>query len=164
MTHFYDDAHYNIPAGERAALYFNGKFAATEEIKLKYPRHFLIAVKSGDPSQASGARCLDVEQFDAKPADAPLFAANRLALGFRPATIYCSLDTVPAVVSAFLAFHKAGDLLMPWRLWVAHWDDTTARPVLPGLIGGVLWAKQFHEGVHGDPDVSVLYGEDDFHA
>jgi hypothetical protein len=150
-TLFYDDTNYNIPAGDRAAVYLNGEFAVTPAIARRYPRRFYIGVKSGQPEQAREARSLDVERFDADIPDARPFTIERLQFRRDP-TIYCSLDTVPAIAAALEGLY--------WRLWLALFDDVTTRPPLPDLGHGELWAKQFRKGTGGAPDVSVLYGAD----
>jgi hypothetical protein len=153
---FYDNANYNIPEDSRAALYFNGRYAAPSSVVRRYPCHFFISVLPGHPEVAEHARCLDVERWDASPGDALPFIVARAVAGkgrWSPATIYCSLDTVPEV-----AFRIGQH--MPWRLWVAHWDNDTGRPKLPNLGHGELWAKQYRAGINGEPDVSVLYGQD----
>lgn len=148
------------------AGYGTGKYTWADATFEEYQRYIKIAVFSGDSSQAKIARCLDVERFDATPADAPEFIQARHHLGHDDAMIYCSLSTVPDVVDA------CAHIQTPWTLWVAWWWQ---KPVPPtgfeviqelfhvydcDLPGGRLAACQWQPG--GPFDLNVLYGRDRF--
>lgn len=146
--------------------YPNGRYAWPPAQLARFPWHVEIAVRAGQPEQATFARELDIELFDAGVADFRPFAGERHALGHDDATAYCSLNLVPALVRSM-----AGSRL-PWRLHAAWWWGQDVPPtrdqVLRELLGvfGVslppnrLWACQFMRGPNFD--TSVLYGADDF--
>lgn len=149
------------------AGYATGRYAwAAEEIKM-FERHLLIGVLPNYPGQAQMARVLDVERYDATPADFPAFAQTREAKGFGDATVYCSLVNVAAVVKEMQPYRN-----VPWRLWAAWWVGADVMPTASAVLNelddgfGVqltpsrLWACQF--ATNADNDTSVLYGTDDF--
>jgi hypothetical protein len=157
-----------IPASEftHVAAYADGHYTWLAAELRRFPAHIQIAVEPGQPWQASEARVLDVERFDATPADVLPFINRRHQLGHNDATIYCSLSVVPSVIAAI------GRSTLPWRLWAAWWWRKDVPPsrdqVLLELfrLTGValapsrLWACQWRNGA--DWDTSVLYGADDF--
>ena len=173
MTEFADSTEpgaINPAEFSHVAAYANGRFRWTDAQVARFPAHIKIGVLSGSPSQAAVARVLDIERFDAIPADFPPFAKERLALGHKDATAYCDLSTLPAVIE-----HVAEAMLKPgtWRLWLAWWwlrpfPPTSAevlaeiRVLYPSLAvpTGSLWACQWQNGQHYDS--SVLYGRNDF--
>lgn len=140
----------------------------------RFPAHVLIAVRPNDPGQARLARVLDVERYDALPADFPPFVFVRHQIGHEDATCYTSIVGDPGfgIRAVVAALTQAGILLESVRLWVAwYWGrpfPPTAAEVLAeirALTGlslpvGTLWACQWQNGTHYDS--SVLYGRDDF--
>ena len=157
------------------AGYANGKYAWSEHQFDRFKRHFKIAVKPGDPTQARFARCLDIERFDATVADAAPFARHRARAGHSDCLFYCSLSVVPALVSSLRAAEAdtagAGGQLQ-WGLWAAWWwqkpHAPTAHEVLAELknLSGVtlpadkLRGCQWQTGP--DIDRSVWYAPDNF--
>lgn len=163
-----------IPASfTHVAAYGNGAYAWPGTELHRFPRHVIIAVKPGDPGQAKFARALDVERYDARPADFPPFARERHALGHDDPTAYSSIvgDQGFGLQALINAMTDAGYKL-PWRLWVAWWWGRDFPPAasevlaeiraLTGIVlpQGVLWACQWRN-LPGY-DTSVLYGRDDF--
>lgn len=71
--------------------------------------------------------CLDVERYDASPADVPGWATRRRAVGVDP-SVYCAVDTVAAVRAACA---DAG-VAMP-HLWVAAWPGIGGQ-LYPGTV------------------------------
>ncbi len=143
----------SIPGGERAALYANGLFAAPAGQVRRFPRHMKIAVFPGQPAQARLARCLDVERFDAGPADIVPFIRARQAAGHRDATIYFSRARWPQVLDALEKGHVSPAGV---RLWVADW---TGKPHQVTLTAGYqAWAVQYENTASFD--LSVIWGAD----
>ena len=156
------------------AAYPNGDFAWPETQLARFPYHVEIGVFSGQPQQAQIARVLDVERFDATPADFPPFVLARRQLGHEDATAYSSIlgDEGFGIAQIVAELGAAGILLSSVRLWVAWWwgrpfPPTAAEVVaeVKALTGitlppGVLWACQWQNGANYDS--SVLYGRDDF--
>lgn len=153
-----------IPAGALAACYGYGPFAVPVSELARFSGHILINDMPGAPQAARLCRVLDVELGAARPPDAPAHVHAREAHGHGDATVYMSLNNVPAVVDAL------GELLARTRLWVAWWD----RPEVPKPADIVaelatmgchidedrIWAVQWLGGKAFD--VSRLYGRDDF--
>lgn len=83
------------------------------------------------------ADCLDVERYDATPAQVPTWLKRMRAL-HRTTIVYCSLATVPSVVSAV---REAG-LVLP-LFGVADWDGSPTLPVIPDV--NVVWKQYVHD-------------------
>ena len=156
------------------AAYHDGLYQwPTAQIE-RFPAHFEIGVLPGMPGQARFCRALDVERFDATPADFPPFVRERRQLGHEDATCYTSILGADGygILPVAAKLTEAGILLETVRLWVAWWwgrpFPPTAAEVLAeirALTGlrlpvGTLWACQWQNGTHYD--TSVLYGRDDF--
>ena len=155
------------------AAYANGRYGwSTAQIEA-FPAHVEIGIYTGHPEQAKVARVLDVERFDATPADFPPFVQERTRLGHGDATAYTSIlgddgFGIDAVITALEDAHVSD----PWRLWIAWWwgrpfpptaSEVTAEVrALTGIVlpPGRLWACQWQNGTNYD--TSVLYGRDDF--
>lgn len=154
---------------DHVAAYVDGLYTWPDAELRRFPRHIEISVFPGDAQAAAQARVLDIERFDANPADFPLFVKARLAAGHEDATAYCSIDTVPAVIGAMRAAKIHPSL---WRLWVAWWWGRPMPPTagevaneiaaLTGVVlpAGLLWACQWQSTTKFDQ--SVLYQRDDF--
>lgn len=149
----------------RVAAYETGRYAWPAADVGRFDRHIKIGVLPGSPSQARTARVLDIERFDAAPADWVPFANERLAAGHDDATAYCSISTIPALLDAGI---PQGN----WRLWAAWWWQRTFPPTATEVLAEIatltgimlpasrLWACQWQNGTSFD--TSVLYGADDF--
>ncbi|HXS63717.1 MAG TPA: hypothetical protein VN767_12775 [Streptosporangiaceae bacterium] len=154
------------------AGYANGKYAWSDHQFARFKRHFKIAVKPGDPSQARLARCLDIERFDATVADAAPFALDRAKAGHDDCLFYCSLSVVPALVSALRSAKAEHPDAGKWGLWAAWWWQKPHAPTaaevsaelkrLSGvtLPAGKLRGCQWQPG--GAIDRSVWYAPDNF--
>lgn len=79
-------------------IYVDGSYKWDARQIRRFPRHWNITT-TGDVSHARTARCIDVERFDASPADVPEYAAARAKFNDRT-VVYCDRSTVPAVVSS----------------------------------------------------------------
>jgi hypothetical protein len=145
----------NITPDKIVAAYYNGRFAWSRAEINRHPGHILIAVKSGLPQQAIGARALDIEGFDATPDDAAPFVHMRLAHGHTNATLYCNRSNLEEIRRKLSA---AG--LIPgrhYRLWVATLDGTKTLPDMTGV-----WAIQHTGGPHAPFDISDVHLPHDF--
>lgn len=146
--HFYDSANpQSVPSGVYAAVYINGRFAWPEHDIRRMEKVIRITVAPG-ASWARSARCIDIENGDATPAEAMSFLRAR-ADAYGDATAYCDRSTLPEVQRLAL---KAG---INVRYWVATLDGTQN-------VAGA-WAVQYQGGIHSAFDLSVLHGKDDFH-
>jgi hypothetical protein len=137
----------NIPDSWNGAVaaYINERYAWPHHQIMRFNQVIRISV-TGDPDEAKKARCIDVEQFAATPAEARAFIRERIRLGHHDATVYCSRDRVPEVRRACHG--------LPFRLWVADWTGQ------PHRIHGIdAWAVQYHGGPSLPFDTSIIYGE-----
>jgi len=154
----YDSASWrSIPAdpaeGTIIAVYRNGRYAADPaEVEARFPAAKYVViwvdVNGTDPETA---QALDVERYDAAPADAPGWIRARLAAvkGSLP-TIYCDRSTIDAVTAACGA---AGlKLGVHWWFWVSTLDGT--RYEADGVV-----ACQYQGGVDAPYDVSDVYAD-----
>lgn len=113
---------------ELVAGYLDGPYAWTPADWALFPFSIHVPIVV-DPAHDEGL-VLDVETGDARPDQAPSWTAGRRRAGVAP-SVYCSLDTWPAVQAAFAAAN-----VQPSYYWIGHWDGTT-------LIPAGAMAKQF---------------------
>lgn len=96
--------------------------------------------------------CLDVENGDARPQDAPGWTLRARARGVDPAWTYCNASTWESVIIAYL---DAGVAMPLW--WIA---DYTNSPHLPQVtVGGVTYrasACQYGGGITAPYDMSCF--------
>lgn len=131
-----------------------------------WARKVRICQQPADAPAAAEARVIDVERGAARAADVSRFISLREQAGHDDATVYCSLETVPAVLTAVQNAH-----MVP-RWWLAWWWNRPGHPSAAQVLGelqqltGValppasLWGTQFRN--HAQWDTSVIYGPDDF--
>lgn len=148
--------------GAPVACYINGEFAWSPAQEHLFGRKIRISVMAGQPDAARYARVLDVERFDAGPADVDPFLQVRDTI--KPnGTVYCSLARVPAVVDALRGRRP--------RWWLAWYWGRPGAPspgqVLAELeqttgvqLPGDLWACQYVSQTHWDK--SAVYGAQDW--
>lgn len=129
-NHFYDSASKQAPAGKLIAAYVNGFFAYNADDLARYRARFMISVIR-DSAAAQSARCLDIERFDATPADAPAFVQNRIAFGHHDALLYVNRSNRDEVVS--LCDQQNLVLGRDYMLWVATLDGTINLPDMTGV-------------------------------
>jgi hypothetical protein len=141
------------PPVKHVLVYKNGAYIWPLDQIARFDGHINIGVFGGDPNQAQYCRELDVERYDATPADAAPFLKRRKALGHSDGTIYCNRSTIAAV---YAACKSAGVTKFRWH--IATLDGTRTASVPSGTE---LWAVQF-ETVNGEYDLSVVYGEQDW--
>lgn len=119
----YDDVTLKfIPANaEAVAGYINGRWPTYSQVVRQFPhaKHLSIAVNA-----TADADCLDVEQFDAVPADAPAWVVRQKKRGVAKPVIYTSLSEANAVLRAL---DKAGIKRSAIRLWTAHYTYAEHR-------------------------------------
>lgn len=128
MIHMYDTVTVaEVPSfantsADAVAYYVDGRFADERQVLAHDPkaRHLSIAVRASDV-----ADCLDIENLDATPAEAPAWWHDATLHGVWRPCLYASLSAMSEVV-AHMA--RAGIHRTSYRLWVAHYDDV---PVVP---------------------------------
>ena len=129
-------------------FYANGRFASP----LIYRRgRVYIDVNGSAPTKAMW---LDVERFDASPADAPRFLDERRAAGLSHGGIYCDRSSLAEVEA------ECGN--RPHWLTVATLDGTANITPVPGV--GVLAAIQLYPasmvGASFNADISAVVDPD----
>ena len=169
MTVMYDgiaaDAaaiHAHAP-GAPVACYINGLYTWSPAQESMFGRKIRISVMAGQPNAAKYARVLDVESGDATPADVPAFMAARDAISSN-GTVYCSLLTVPDVLSALGARRPRWWLAWYWNRPGAP-DAAQVNDELHAMTGHTLpvediWACQYAS--HLQWDQSIVYGAQDW--
>ena len=128
-----------------AAVYINGRYAWPQSQVARFERVIRISVMP-EAGFAAHARVIDVERFDATPANARGFIKERIRLGHHDATVYCSKAAVASVQKACSG--------LEYRLWVADWTGVPHED--PDA-----WAVQYKTGPN-EYDVTEVYGRLDF--
>lgn len=149
----------SIPADAAAAAgYVDGTWPTILELKAKLPHAHILSIAA---FAVDDADCLDVEQFDATPAEAPGWVKRQQGRGiYRPA-VYASVSNVPAVLTALRA---AGISRSEVRIWSAHYTGVThicgpSTCAFPGLTINCD-GTQFTDASHGLPlDASLLLAD-----
>ena len=137
----------------------------------EFPGHIRYSVLADSPGIARTCRVKDVEAArrllgDAGPQDVPPFLFERGDLGHHDGTVYASLATVPAVVTAC----ERAQIVVP-RWWLAWWWGRPGYPTVAEALAelyrltgvqldpATVWAIQAHHfsfadfsAVHGVPD------------
>lgn len=128
----------NIPAGAQAvAGYVNGRYQTVHELEARFPRAKLLTIAVTADADAD---CLDVENGDATPEQAPQWVHRQLARRVKRPCIYANRSTMPAVWAALTRVGIERDEV---RLWVADW---TGEPHIPAPYDACQW--------HGGVDVA----------
>lgn len=105
-----------IPANPQAVAGYVGGFwpdYSTEVKKFPSAYHLSIAV-----SASEDADCLDIENGDAVPSQAPAWVRRQLGRGVYRPVLYASLSVMPTVVATL---ESSGIQRSEVRLWVAHY-------------------------------------------
>ena len=130
--------------GDFAALYRNGRFAATPAQAARFFYVLWIDVLATDPGDAS---ILDIETGDATPASVrPWCEARQQAHPFSVDRLYCDLSTWPAVKAEVAQLSEAGRARV--RYWIAN---PTGQPhLVPGSDATqYLWTQGWDESAYG---------------
>ena len=100
---------------EMVAAYVNGRYANVAQIRTAWPHATVVTIAID--AQAD-AQVLDVERYDADPADSPGWCRRQAARGQIP-TVYCNTSTWPQVQGA----HRLAGMPDPiW--WRADYNGT----------------------------------------
>lgn len=133
----------SLPVGmDLYAAYADGRYANLAAVRARFPAKTVIsiAVSAAD----NEGDCLDVEQGDATPAQAPGWVQRRRANGHGGPLVYCSEATWPSVRAAFAAQGVPAP-----DYWVAGYPGAEGDAIPQGAIG--------HQWIdHGGWDESVM--------
>lgn len=120
----------NLPRdAEVVFAYVCGQYANVASVRTRCPKARLITI-CVDGLHA--ADMLDVERYDAKPADAPLWVRRLRSVGRRP-VVYCSRSAMGTVEAQFSAIGEP-----PPFYGIADW--TNASHLVSGSVG-TQWAN-----------------------
>lgn len=106
----------DIPADARAvAGYVDGNWPTFKQLRRFHANRLSIAVHPD-----ADAACLDIENGDATPADAPAWVHRQIARGQNRPVIYASRDTILSILQVLERgqIHR-GDV----RIWSAHYGQ-----------------------------------------
>lgn len=123
-----------IPSNPTAvAGYVGGKWPTYNELVKRFPRakHLSIAVNSSE-----NADCLDIENGDATPQEAPAWVKRQRALGKRLVVLYFSVSNRGAVEAAL---HAGGIERRMVKFWGAHY---TFQPHLEPGYDAIQWTDK----------------------
>lgn len=117
--HMYDSTNVdNIPSDPTAvAAYNDGTFNDFDKAVVRFPhaKHLSITVFA-----SADAGCLDIENGDATPGQAPAWVRKQHARGVARPVVYANSSTMEAVLAALNAdFIKRGEYLV----WTAHYTN-----------------------------------------
>lgn len=108
-----------FPANAQAvAGYVGGSFPTYSNLVARFPdaHHLSVAVNAEED-----ADCLDIENGDARPDQAPAWYHRQVARGVKKPVFYADASTIPAVIAALTA---AGIKREQYFTWVAHYTFT----------------------------------------
>jgi hypothetical protein len=109
-----------IPTNAYAvAGYVGGRWPTFPQLSKQFPKakHLSIAVNSTED-----AECLDIENGDATPAQAPAWIRRQVKRGVKKPVVYSSVSQMPAVL---LALEVSGIKRSQVRVWTAHYTGVT---------------------------------------
>lgn len=144
-----------IPVNARAvAGYVNGRWPTFHEIEKRWPRAKRLSIAV---TAAVDADCLDVENGDASPEQAPAWVRRQHARGVERPAVYCSVSISMKVRWLLL---KAGIRRPRYRLITAHYTGKPHRcsPLCRFGFLGRADATQYTDRALGrDLDASVCH-------
>lgn len=123
------------PNPQAVAGYVGGWWPTFSPLCVKFPHayHLSIAVNASE-----SADCLDIENGDAVPAQAPGWVSAMMHKGVYRPVVYSSLSEMPAVLDAL---KRGGVARSEVRLWAAHYSYNidVAKSELAQGNDGVQW-------------------------
>src|SRR5690242_2099086 len=111
-----------IPANAQAvAGYVNGRWPTFSQLAAKWPHAHRISIAVNAEADAD---CLDIENHDATPAQAPAWIRRQIARGVKKPIVYASVSDMPTVLSVLAA---SGISRRNVRVWTAHYTHVAHR-------------------------------------
>jgi hypothetical protein len=99
------------------AGYVGGEWETWPMISAHWPHAHRLSIAI---NAAENADCLDIENGDAQPRDAPAWILRQHQRGLQRPAIYCDLSTLPMV---HVALQAARIPRTAYREWTAHYTD-----------------------------------------
>jgi len=116
-----------IPSGADAyAGYVDGAWPTAPTLRARFPGAHILSIAVFPDDDAD---CLDIEQGDATPQQAPAWVRRQQARGISRPVLYCSASVVNQVLGNLAA---AGISRSEVRLWSAHYTGTSGHICGPG--------------------------------
>lgn len=113
-----------IPAdAEAVAGYTSGRWPTFSKLAILFPKAHRLSIAV---SAEHDADCLDIENGDASPAQAPAWVRRQIARGVKKPVVYSSVSQMGHVLSVLKA---SGIKRSKVRVWTAHY---TSKPHLCG--------------------------------
>jgi hypothetical protein len=107
-----------LPDGAGAyAGYVDGKYANIDAIRARFPNAHVLSIAV---SASSDADCLDFEQGDAAPHQAPEWVQRQFTRGLHRPIVYASQSVMPQVLGHLA---DAGIARPQVRVWTAHYES-----------------------------------------
>lgn len=129
------------------AGYGDGRYDNWAQVEARFGPHAVLEVCVNPADQIGN--CLDIENGDARPADAPRWTAQARQRGVKVVWNYCNAYTWPAVLDQYAAQR----LPLPDRWWIAEYTNV---PHLPTCRGITADACQYAGGMTAAYDTSCF--------
>lgn len=142
-------------------VYVDGAYKWPASQIARFTRHWRITT-TGAVDMAPHARVIDVERFDATPADVAPYQRTRAGHGDRT-VVYCDRSTVPAVVEATEEWPKL--LWMISTLDGRNWNPQTLAVDISQNEGVYLDARLIHaiQNIPGEAfDTSLMFEDSEW--
>lgn len=142
---FDDVTAYKIPADAvAAAVYVDGRYANEAAVRRHAPHAKILTIAVFPHDDAD---CLDIENGDATPAQAPVWVARQIKRGVKRPVVYSSVSEMPAVIHEL---ERAGIKREAVLLWTAHYTfkrhicSKKCNPFFVWTADGTQWTDRSH--------------------
>ena len=105
------------PDAQAVAGYVGGYWPTFPTLQLEWPHAHRLSIAVNDRQDAE---CLDVEQGDAAPDQAPAWVKRQIGRGVWRPVVYASVSQMPSVLRALA---RDGVSRSEIRVWTAHYTD-----------------------------------------
>lgn len=140
----------DFPHAAMIGVYVDGDYAWSGDERALFPDAVQVEISTNAANKIGDV--LDVERFDADPAQAHDWILARKAAGYDRPSIYCSYALVPQVRLETRELALGVD----YDIWVARWDNTQNPPPMPGPTA--TYAAKQYQATTGY-DLSVVYDD-----
>lgn len=106
---------------EAVAGYVNGRWPTYPKLAALFPHAHRLSIAV---TAEADADCLDIEKYDATPAQAPGWVRRQQKRGVKRPVVYCAVSDAKTVLGVLAA---AGISRSQVRLWTAHYTKTPHR-------------------------------------
>ena len=149
VSDLFDSTSADRPAGWEAG-YDDGRYANWGAVVARFGAQAVLDI-TVNPADNEG-NCLDVENGDATPADAPSWVARARARGVTAVWVYCSRSAWQAVLAAF----HWQNVALPDHWWIADYTGSPHFPTFGALTASACQYEGNVAGPTGLYDVSCV--------